>query len=82
MSSTTPPAADPTSRSSDSAIAPAWHTAIVLCVMLGVSLLGAHVDFRAIFGMHGRVPNYLFAMLIEWATVAFIWWDLGAAASR
>ncbi len=44
--------------------------------MLGVSLLGAHVDFRAIFGMHGRVPNYLFAMLIEWATVAFIWWGL------
>jgi hypothetical protein len=76
MSSTTPPPAVPTAGSPDSAIAPAWHTAIVLLVMLGISLLGARVDLRGAFSIHGRLPSYLFVMLIEWATVAFIWWGL------
>jgi membrane protease YdiL (CAAX protease family) len=76
MSSATAPPAVPTTRSSEYGVAPAWHTAIVLLVMLGISLLGARVELRAIFGMHGRVPNYLFVMVIEWATVAFIWWGL------
>jgi len=81
MSSTTTPPAIPTSRSSDSAIAPAWHTAIVLFMMLGLSLVGARLDLRAI-GMHGRLPSYLFVIVFEWATVAFIWWGLNRRGVR
>ena len=79
MSATTAPPAVPNTTSSDTSIAPAWHTAIVLCVMLGLSLLGAHVDFQAIFG---RVPSYLFVIVVEWATVAFIWWGLNRRGVR
>jgi uncharacterized protein len=82
MSPTTARPAVSTTGSSDSGIAPAWHTAIVLFVMLGVSLVGARVDLRAILGMHGRVANYLFAIVIEWATVAFIWWGVNRRGVR
>lgn len=82
MSSTTAPPAIPTRRSSDSAIAPAWHTAIVLFMMLGLSLVGARLDLRAISGMHGRLPSYLFVIVFEWATVAFIWWGLNRRGVR
>ena len=44
--------------------------------MLGVSLLGARLHLRAIVGIHGRAPSYLLTMVVEWATVAFIWWGL------
>lgn len=44
--------------------------------MLGVSLVGALFRLPATFGIHGRVPSYLLVMVIEWATVAFIWWGL------
>jgi membrane protease YdiL (CAAX protease family) len=66
----------PTGRPLDSAVAPAWHTAIVLFALLGLSSIGAHVDLRSIFGMHGRLLSYLFVMAFEWTTVAFIGWGL------
>jgi len=66
----------PSPGSSESSIAPAWHTIAVLSVVLGVSLVGARVELPAIFGSHGRVPRYLLAMFVEWATVALIWWGL------
>ena len=63
-------------ESSASALAPAWHTAVVLCVMLGVPLAGARVKLPAVADIHGRTPSYLLVMVIEWATVAFIAWGL------
>jgi membrane protease YdiL (CAAX protease family) len=48
----------------------------VLFALLGVSLLGAHVNLRGIFGMRGRLPSYLFVVVFEWATVAFIVWGV------
>lgn len=82
MSSTIAPLSAPAAGSSDSSIAPVWHTAVVLFVMLGLSLVGARVDLPAIFGMHGRVPIYLFVMVVEWTTVAFIWWGLSRRGVR
>ena len=76
MISIPPPPTPPPTRSSDSGIAPPWHTAVVLFALLGVSLLGAHIDLRTIFGMHGRLPSYLFVIVFEWATVGFIIWGL------
>ncbi len=57
-------------------VAPGWHTAMVLSVMLGVSLAGARFTAPAIFAMHGRAPSYLLTMVVEWATVALIGWGI------
>jgi uncharacterized protein len=67
----------PSPLPSNAAVAPPWHTAVVLAVMLGVSLLGARLQLPAIVTAHGRAPNYLLVMVIEWGTVAFIAWGLG-----
>jgi len=66
----------PATGSPDSSIAPAWHTAVVLFLMLGLSFIGAHVHLPAVFKAHGRIPTYLLVILFEWITVAFIWWGL------
>lgn len=66
----------PSTATANSSIAPAWHTAVVLLVMLGVSLLGALVELPPIFGIHGRAGSYLLVMVVEWATVALIGWGL------
>jgi membrane protease YdiL (CAAX protease family) len=76
MSSIPAPPALPPTRPSDSSIAPPWHTAIVLFALLGVSLLGAHIGSWTIFGMRGRLPSYLVAIVFEWTAVAFIVWGL------
>ena len=76
MSSTAVPPGPPSAKAADSDIAPPWHTAIVLFALLGVSLLGAHS------GMHGRLPSYLFVIVFEWATVAFIGWGLSRRGLR
>jgi membrane protease YdiL (CAAX protease family) len=66
----------PPRKSSDPGIAPPWHTALVLFALFAVSLLGAHIDMRSRFGVGGRLPSYLFVIVFEWATVAFIVWGL------
>jgi uncharacterized protein len=70
----------PSTGSSNSSVAPAWHTVVVLFLMLGLSFIGAHVKLPAIFG--DRVPGYLLALLSEWGTVAFIWWGLSRRGNR
>jgi len=72
----------PLPGSSNSSIAPAWHITAVLLVMLGISLVGARVALPAIFGSHGRAARYVLAMVVEWATVAFIWWGLSLRGAR
>lgn len=72
----------PAARSSNAAIAPAWHTTAVLFVMLGFSLLGARVQLPAFFDRHGRAPRYLIAMVMEWTVVGFIWWGLNRRGLR
>jgi uncharacterized protein len=65
---------------SDSSVAPVWHTAIVLLLLLGFSFVGAHLDLPGTIRAHGRVPSYLVVIVMEWATVAFIWWGLSRRA--
>jgi CAAX protease family protein len=56
-------------------IAPAWHTIVVLVVMLGLSLAGAVNRGLSPQGRPRTRPlGYAAVMLFEWATVAFIWW--------
>lgn len=82
MSSTAPLPPVPTAGSSGSSIAPAWHTAVVLFLMLGLSFVGTHVGLPGILGAHGRAPVYLVVILTEWTTVAFIWWGLSRQGVR
>jgi uncharacterized protein len=63
------------------AVAPAWHTVVVLVVLLGVSLAGARSGNMP--GVrHARARGYLIVMLFEWATVAFIWWGVSRRGVR
>jgi CAAX protease family protein len=56
------------------AVAPAWHTAVVLFVLLGYSLAAARAGGIApIRGAHARAADYLVVMTVEWVLVAFIW---------
>lgn len=82
MSSTGARATVPARGTSDSGIAPTWHTAVVLFFMFGVSFISAHVGPSGIFGAHGRVPSYLLAILVEWIPVTFIWWGLSRRGIR
>jgi membrane protease YdiL (CAAX protease family) len=59
------------------AVAPAWHTVVVLIVLLGFSLLGAvvgHRSPRASSRVHAI--QYVATMIFEWLIVAFIWWGV------
>lgn len=58
--------------SSHGAVAPAWHTAIVLFVLLGFSLMGARAGNLPGVGAHGRAAGYVLVMVMEWVVVAFI----------
>jgi uncharacterized protein len=71
MSSTSAPSAAPPSEFSNSSIAPVWHTVVMLCWLLGLSFIGAHVDLG-----HGHFVTYSIVIVMEWAMVGFIWWGL------
>jgi uncharacterized protein len=67
------------------AVAPAWHTAIVLLAMLGVSIAGSRTGNLPGVGAYGRIGGYVLVMIVEWATVGFIWYGVslrGISASE
>jgi uncharacterized protein len=64
------------------AVAPAWHTAVVLFVLLGLSLVGARSGNLVFTGTHGRAAGYVLVMMFEWVTVAFIWYGVSRRAIR
>jgi len=56
------------------AIAPAWHTVVVLLVLFGLSALGARQQGLPSIGRaHGHVASYVFVMAVEWCLTVFIW---------
>jgi uncharacterized protein len=62
--------------SSHRAIAPAWHTVVLLLALLGLSLAGARSQNLPFAGTYGRAPGYVLVMIVEWITVAFIWYGV------
>ncbi|HUK24562.1 MAG TPA: CPBP family intramembrane glutamic endopeptidase [Terriglobales bacterium] len=65
------------SEPSPSAVAPAWHTLVVLLVLFGLSASGGHSHKFAPLGRsHGHVASYLMVLVLEWLLVAFIWFGL------
>lgn len=64
-------------KSSLRAVAPAWHTVVVLLVLLGLSALGARQHGLPSVGRTpSHVPSYLFVMVFEWLLTALIWWGV------
>jgi membrane protease YdiL (CAAX protease family) len=60
-------------RSDSQAVAPAWHTAGVLLLLLGLILLGLHSQGAASAGQHRfRVLGYSITLAAEWLIVGFI----------
>jgi CAAX protease family protein len=59
------------------AIAPAWHTAVVLLFLFGLSALGAHQQGLPSIGpTHGHAGSYVLVMVVEWCLTAFIWFGI------
>jgi uncharacterized protein len=63
------------------AVAPAWHTVVVLLALFGVSFVGARTA-NFLGGGYGRVGSYLTVMAFEWLTLAFIWWGVSRRGIR
>ncbi|HVX87245.1 MAG TPA: type II CAAX endopeptidase family protein [Phycisphaerae bacterium] len=55
------------------AVAPAWHTVVVLILAMGLSFWGSQLDDMS---GHGRIGFYLVVMLIEWAFLGLIWFGV------
>src|SRR5205085_1891491 len=53
-------------------IAPWWHTAVLVIMLLAVSMGQAHALGRVI-ERHSRISLYVSTMAFEWVMVAFIW---------
>ncbi len=56
-------------------IAPIWHTALLVIIMLGISALGAGQE-KAGLSHRARVGMYVLTMCVEWLTVAFALWGV------
>lgn len=75
---TTPPAA-PSQPDDTRLIAPVWHTAVVLVILIGVAGLSAWKGAMSPVGEIGarvRLANYATVFVWEWLTVAFIAWGV------
>jgi membrane protease YdiL (CAAX protease family) len=56
-------------------VAPWWHTAIVIAVILGVSALGS-MQAKAITHGQRHLVHYAFTMAWEGALAALVWWGI------
>jgi len=58
------------------AVAPAWHTVVLLLALMGLSLAGSRSQSLPFAGAYGRAPGYVLVMVVEWITIAFIWYGV------
>ena len=56
-------------------IAPAWHTILLVAIMLGVSFAGADRE-RHVLSHGQRIGMYVMTMTAEWLVVAFVIWGV------
>jgi len=57
-------------------VAPAWHTVVVVVLMLGISFMGSRTRSFPGVSAYGHIVGYLLVMVVEWVTVAFIWFGI------
>ena len=68
--SQTPDTLQPSSPDRRHLLAPLWHTAVVIFVLLGASLGGARSTHP--LAAHSRLPQYLWTMSWEWLLSGFV----------
>lgn len=73
MSSTSTQAND--SAKDNRRIAPLWHTAIIIFILLAVSTLSAYSSRHRAFG-HNHLSSYLLTLGMEWLMVLLVLWGL------
>jgi len=61
---------------SNRAVAPAWHTVIVVAALLAISIIGARTTQLSAVDTHKRLVGYTVSIVFEWAMAGFIWYGL------
>lgn len=56
-------------------IAPLWHTALVILILLSVSTISARSARHSSFG-HNHLTSYLLTLGMEWLMVLFVFWGI------
>ncbi len=75
-------------ESNQKLVAPLWHTALLLMILLVLVVGGARLQSHAnpsdsIAPQHaGNVPLYFSAIIVEWALVCFVWFGLRRGGMR
>lgn len=64
------------------AVAAAWHTLVVLLLLLGMSLAGALIGKRLGTNSSVRMSNYIVVIAAEWVIVAFIAYGMKSRGLR
>ena len=58
-------------------VAPAWHTAVLLLLLLFFSGLSEYSHSLSPVGAkHGTLPGYLSVIVMQWLVLAFVWYGL------
>jgi hypothetical protein len=70
-----PAEGSPESRKRFSAVAPWWHTALLVGLLVGGSLLSARQAHRQAMGAH-HLNRYLMGIAVEWIFLLVVWWGL------
>lgn len=65
------PVMRPTGPRGTGSIAPAWHTAVLLAILIGFSIFSMHSQHR-FAATHGRVVLYAITIAWEWLIVGYI----------
>ncbi len=74
---------NPEPSTSARAVAPAWHTVVVVLIMLALSGLSYYSQGLAPIGhQHTHIASYITAIIMEWLVLAFIWFGLRLRKQR
>jgi membrane protease YdiL (CAAX protease family) len=65
------------------AVAPAWHTVLVVLIMLGLSVLSAYSQaLPSVGNTKNRISRYITSIAMEWLMLGFIWIGLRLRKQR
>jgi len=71
------------SRIQGGAVAPAWHTVVLLLILFGFSFATARAGTLTLLGPSvGRPLAYTLIIIFEWAVIAFIWFGTSQRGVR
>jgi uncharacterized protein len=70
------PGAEPDwTRRSTTAVAPWWHTVLIVALLGGTSVLGARAAHRDVVAAH-HAARYAVGIAMEWLLLLLVWWGL------